>query len=163
MSDQLQERAARLLAMALKAREEGHLDYAERLTQRASENLDQSTALERLGTQSGEKVTSIPSQTKTATRNSGTGRAPLPGDRAQAVAGDVRSRLLPAEHAAGMNDGRYTPNTGHSVAPQRTPLWANCDILQCGKVVEKVPDYKRPISMALTCRWRSHPQHQKRT
>jgi len=53
---QLQNRAARLLAMAHKAREEGHLDYAERFTQRASEILDRSTALERLGTQSGEKI-----------------------------------------------------------------------------------------------------------
>jgi hypothetical protein len=24
-----------------------------------------------------------------------------------------------------MSDGRYTPNTGHSVAAQRTPLWAH--------------------------------------
>jgi hypothetical protein len=54
--DQLRNRAARLLAMARKAREEGHLDYAERFTQRASEILDQPTALERLGTQSGQKV-----------------------------------------------------------------------------------------------------------
>ena len=58
--DQLRSRAARLLAMALKAREEGHLDYAEHLTQRASEILAQPTALERLGTQSGEKVTEQP-------------------------------------------------------------------------------------------------------
>ena len=36
--DQLRNRAARLLALALKAREEGHLDNAERFTQRASEN-----------------------------------------------------------------------------------------------------------------------------
>jgi hypothetical protein len=48
MTDQLQNRAARLLAMALKAREEGHLDSAERFTQRASEILDQPSALERL-------------------------------------------------------------------------------------------------------------------
>jgi hypothetical protein len=53
--DQLQNRAARLLAMALKAREEGHPDYAEQLTQRAAEILDHPTALERLGTKSGEK------------------------------------------------------------------------------------------------------------
>jgi hypothetical protein len=46
--------------MALKAREEGHLDYAERFTQRASEILDQPSALERLGTQSGEKVAEQP-------------------------------------------------------------------------------------------------------
>jgi hypothetical protein len=58
--DQLQNRAARLLAMALKAREEGHLDSAERFTQRASEILDHPSALERLGTQSGEKVIEHP-------------------------------------------------------------------------------------------------------
>ena len=51
--DQLRSRAARLLAMAHKAREEGHLDYAEHFTQRASEILNQSKALERLGTQGG--------------------------------------------------------------------------------------------------------------
>jgi hypothetical protein len=55
--DQLQNRAARLLAMALKAREEGHLDNAERFTQRATEVLDHPTALERLGTHSEPKVT----------------------------------------------------------------------------------------------------------
>ena len=48
---QLRNRATRLLAMAYKARKEGHLDFADRFTQRASEILDQSTALERLGTQ----------------------------------------------------------------------------------------------------------------
>jgi hypothetical protein len=52
----LRNRATRLLAMAYKARKEGHLDYADRFTQRASEILDRSTALERLGTQSGEKI-----------------------------------------------------------------------------------------------------------
>ena len=52
MSDQSQslKRAAHLFALSLKAREEGHLDYAERLTQRASEILNHPTALERLGT-----------------------------------------------------------------------------------------------------------------
>jgi hypothetical protein len=58
--DELRNRAARLLAMALKAREEGHLDSAERFTQRASEILDQPSALERLGTQRGEKVIEPP-------------------------------------------------------------------------------------------------------
>jgi hypothetical protein len=58
--DQLRSRVARLLAMARRAREEGHLDFAERFTQRASEILDQPTALERLGTQSGEKVAEQP-------------------------------------------------------------------------------------------------------
>jgi hypothetical protein len=46
--------------MAYKARKEGHLDYADRFTQRASEIVDRSTALERLGTQSGAKVTEQP-------------------------------------------------------------------------------------------------------
>jgi hypothetical protein len=54
---QLRNRATCLLAMAYKARKEGHLDCAERFTQRASEILDHPTALERLGTQSGESVT----------------------------------------------------------------------------------------------------------
>jgi hypothetical protein len=58
--DQLQMRAARFLAMALKARDEGHLDSAERFTQKAAEILDHPTALERLGTQSGAKVTEQP-------------------------------------------------------------------------------------------------------
>ena len=49
--DQLRNRSSRLLAMAINARNEGHLDYAERFTQRASEILNHSTALERLGTQ----------------------------------------------------------------------------------------------------------------
>jgi hypothetical protein len=62
--DQLQMRAARLLAIALKAREEGHLDFAERFTQRASEILDHPTALERLGTKSGEKVKDHPEPDK---------------------------------------------------------------------------------------------------
>jgi hypothetical protein len=43
--DQLRNRSERLLAMALKAREDGHLDYADRLTQRAAEILEPSTAL----------------------------------------------------------------------------------------------------------------------
>jgi hypothetical protein len=46
--------------MALKARQEGHFDYAEHFTLRASEILAQPTALERLGTQSGEKFTEHP-------------------------------------------------------------------------------------------------------
>jgi hypothetical protein len=58
--DQLQMRAARLLAMALKAREEGHFEYAERCTQKAAEILDHPTALERLGTESRENVTGHP-------------------------------------------------------------------------------------------------------
>ena len=53
MSDQshLLTRAARLFSLALKACEEGHLDCAERFTQRAFEILGHPTALERLGTQ----------------------------------------------------------------------------------------------------------------
>jgi rubrerythrin len=54
--DQSQIRAARLLAMALKAREEGYIDVADRFTQRAAEILDHPTALERFGTRSGEKI-----------------------------------------------------------------------------------------------------------
>jgi hypothetical protein len=34
------------------------------------------------------------------------------------VARDVRRRQLPAEHAAAMNDGRYTPQSGHLLATQ---------------------------------------------
>ena len=65
MSDQFQllKRAARLFAPALKAREEGHLDYAERLIQRASGILDHPTALERLGTQSGQRLPERSTQT----------------------------------------------------------------------------------------------------
>jgi hypothetical protein len=44
--EQLRERATRQLAMALKAREDGHADYAERLTERASHLLDEATAIE---------------------------------------------------------------------------------------------------------------------
>jgi hypothetical protein len=49
--DQLRNRSARLVAMAVNARNEGHLDYAQRFMQRASEILNHPTALERLGTQ----------------------------------------------------------------------------------------------------------------
>jgi hypothetical protein len=63
---QLRNRATRLLAMAYKAGKEGHLDCAERFTQRASEILDQPTALERLGTQGGERVTEHPEPRTTA-------------------------------------------------------------------------------------------------
>ena len=61
MSDQdkLQLLAARFFALALKAREEGYLDSAERFTKRASEILDRPTALD-LGTQSGKKVIENP-------------------------------------------------------------------------------------------------------
>jgi hypothetical protein len=48
--DQLQNRSARLVAMAVNARNEGHLDYAHRVMQRASEILNHPTAFERLGT-----------------------------------------------------------------------------------------------------------------
>ena len=49
--DQSRNRSARLVAMAVNARNEGHLDYAQRFMQRASEILNHPTALERLGTQ----------------------------------------------------------------------------------------------------------------
>lgn len=49
--DQLRNRGARLLAMALNARNEGNLNCAERFAQRASAILSHPTALERLGTQ----------------------------------------------------------------------------------------------------------------
>ena len=64
---QLRNRATRLLAMAYKARKEGHLDYAERFTQRASEILDQSTALERLGTQRGRPRSAVMQSDSTIT------------------------------------------------------------------------------------------------
>jgi hypothetical protein len=49
MSDanQLRDRATRLLALALKARDNGHPQYAEELTQLASEAFDQATDMER--------------------------------------------------------------------------------------------------------------------
>ncbi len=37
--------------------------------------------------------------------------------------GGERDRHDPPSRPARMSDGRYVPNTGHSVAPQRTPLW----------------------------------------
>jgi hypothetical protein len=53
MSEQprLATRGARLVAMALSARNEGHFGFAARLTQRAAEVRNRPTALERLGTQ----------------------------------------------------------------------------------------------------------------
>jgi len=67
---QLRNRATHLLATAYKARKEGHLDCAERFTQRAAEILDQPTALERLGTQNGERVTEPLRQRSRVTRHS---------------------------------------------------------------------------------------------
>jgi hypothetical protein len=49
--EQLRNRSTRLVAMAVNARSEGRLDYAQRFMQRASEILNHPTALERLGTQ----------------------------------------------------------------------------------------------------------------
>jgi hypothetical protein len=46
-ADQLRERATRLLALALKARDDGHPQYADELTQLASEAFDQVTDMER--------------------------------------------------------------------------------------------------------------------
>jgi hypothetical protein len=81
---QLQNRATTLLAMAYKARKEGHLDCAERFTQRASEILDQPTALERLGTQSGERAQSTPSR-----------RAPSQAGAGHEGSGDLNSHRVP--------------------------------------------------------------------
>jgi hypothetical protein len=46
-ADQLRDRATRLLALALKARDNGHPQYADELTQLASEAFDQATDMER--------------------------------------------------------------------------------------------------------------------
>jgi hypothetical protein len=46
-ADQLRDRATRLLALALKARDDGHPQYADELTQLASEAFDQATDMER--------------------------------------------------------------------------------------------------------------------
>jgi hypothetical protein len=45
-ADQLRDRATRLLALALKARDNGHPQYAHELTQLASEAFDQATDME---------------------------------------------------------------------------------------------------------------------
>jgi hypothetical protein len=45
-SEQLRQRATRLLAMALKARDGGQQDLADRLTEQASELFDEASALE---------------------------------------------------------------------------------------------------------------------
>ena len=72
--DQLRGRVARLLTMANEAREQGHLDYAERFTQRAAEILEPSTALERLGTQSYKTDTSEPKADRNRRRSSSRAR-----------------------------------------------------------------------------------------
>jgi cellobiose-specific phosphotransferase system component IIA len=46
-ADQLRDRATRLLALALKARDNGHFEYADELTQLASEAFDQAADMER--------------------------------------------------------------------------------------------------------------------
>ena len=48
MSDavQIRDRASRLFALALKVREDGLLNYAEQLTQMASEAVEQATTME---------------------------------------------------------------------------------------------------------------------
>jgi hypothetical protein len=46
-ADQLRDRATRLLALALKARDDGHSHCADELTQLASEAFDQATDMER--------------------------------------------------------------------------------------------------------------------
>jgi hypothetical protein len=45
-AEQIRVRAARLFALALKAREDGKLDYADELTKLASEAFDHATRLE---------------------------------------------------------------------------------------------------------------------
>lgn len=45
-AERLRDRATRLLALALKAREEGRQEHADELTQLASEALDQATEIE---------------------------------------------------------------------------------------------------------------------
>jgi hypothetical protein len=46
-ADQLRDRATRLLALALKARDDGHPQYADELTQLAFEAFEQATDMER--------------------------------------------------------------------------------------------------------------------
>jgi hypothetical protein len=46
-ADQLRNRATRLLALALKARDNGLIEYADELTQLASEAFDQAADMER--------------------------------------------------------------------------------------------------------------------
>jgi hypothetical protein len=48
-ADQLRNRATRLLALAPKARDDGHTHYADELTQLASEAFEQATDMERRG------------------------------------------------------------------------------------------------------------------
>ena len=90
MSDQSQllKRAARLFALALKAREEGHLDYAERLTKRASGILEQPTALERLGTQKSQRILERPTQTMRSVH----GRRPISSRAGWERAGQLSGR-----------------------------------------------------------------------
>jgi hypothetical protein len=46
-ADQLRGRATRLFALALKAQDDGHLEYAEELTKLASEAMNQASDMER--------------------------------------------------------------------------------------------------------------------
>jgi len=73
----LRHRANQLLALAQKARDDDYIKLAEYITDRATQLFDEAIILER----------------KLAAR----GRFDI-----RATAGDVRCRLLPAEHAAGM-------------------------------------------------------------
>ena len=45
-ADQMRKHASRLLAMALNARDNGQIEYAERLTEQAADVLDAATAAE---------------------------------------------------------------------------------------------------------------------
>ena len=65
--DQLRNRATRLAhTPAVQARRKGHRDYAQRFAQRASEILEQPTALERFDIQCCQKRIKTPSRIQTA-------------------------------------------------------------------------------------------------
>jgi hypothetical protein len=50
-TDQLRDRASRLLAMAISAREKGQPEYADRLTEQATDFLDAAKAVESVAAQ----------------------------------------------------------------------------------------------------------------
>ena len=60
----LRDRAARLLAVALKAREDGYDDHAEELTRLASEAMDQAADIEGHATEVADLIPRIPQQTQ---------------------------------------------------------------------------------------------------
>jgi hypothetical protein len=53
-SYQMRERASRLFAMALNARDKGQIEYADKLTKQAADILDEATAAETSSTQNPE-------------------------------------------------------------------------------------------------------------